>query len=71
MPDISVVALLTPRGGKYIRPYEVRVDGTGRGRFDDIRDAVSSAQIAKRACLGSVVSVENNSTGQMVIEING
>jgi hypothetical protein len=53
------------------RPYEVRVDGARRGAFEDLRDANSSARIAKRDRPLSRVAVSDCSTGQLVIEMDG
>jgi hypothetical protein len=50
-------------------PFEVRVEGKGRGRFENLRDAIESAQITKREHPRSIVSVGDVTTGQIVIEI--
>jgi hypothetical protein len=45
------------------------VDGSRKGRFEDLRDAISSARIAKVDRALSVVTVVDNGTGQLVIEV--
>jgi hypothetical protein len=47
-------------------PYEVRVDGARMTSFGDMRDAISAAKIAKRERMGSVVGVQDATTGQFV-----
>jgi hypothetical protein len=51
-------------------PYEVRVDGARMTSFGDMRDAISAAKIAKRERMGSVVGVQDATTGQFV-EVDG
>jgi hypothetical protein len=50
-------------------PYEVRIEGARLGRFENLRDAITSAQITKVEHPLSNVSVIDVSTGQIVIEI--
>lgn len=52
-------------------PYEVRVDYTRRGRFEDLRDAIGSAKIAKRESPLARVTVADALAGYVVIEIEG
>ncbi len=51
------------------RPYQVRMDERTKGRFDDLRDAISSARIAKTDRPLSRIVVVDNSTGQLIVEI--
>ena len=53
------------------RPYEVRVDYTRRGRFEDLRDAIGSAKIAKRESPRARVTVADALAGYVVVEIEG
>ncbi len=50
-------------------PYAVYISGVLSGRFDDIRDAIASARIAKRERPVTKVSVVEAATGKMVIEV--
>ena len=52
------------------RPYEVRIDGIAKGRFDDLRDAISSARLAKSDRPASQIAVVDKGTGQLVIEVD-
>jgi len=47
----------------------VRIDGYQRGAFDDVRDAISCARIAKQECPAALVAVAHSPTGRLVIEI--
>ena len=49
------------------RPYEVRIEGVAKGRFEDLRDAISSARIAKLDRPLSRIAVVDKGTGQLVI----
>jgi hypothetical protein len=50
-------------------PFEVRVGTMGRGRFEDIRDAIGSARLSKNDHPLSRVCVADLTTGQIVVEI--
>ena len=51
------------------RPYAVCVAGARRGAFEDLRDAIASARLAKRDNCHAAVIVTDVATGQIVIEI--
>lgn len=55
--------------GSDARPYEVRIEGVAKSRFEDLRDAISSARIAKRDRPTSQTTVVDRGTGQLVIEV--
>ena len=48
--------------------YEVRSEGKRRGRFENLLDALASAQIAKQEHPVSNISVVDVATGKIVIE---
>jgi hypothetical protein len=50
-------------------PDEVHVDGSRRGAFEDVRDAISSAHIARQEYPSSLIAVADRSTGQLVVEL--
>ena len=50
-------------------PYAVYVNGLLAGRFDDVRDAIASARIAKGDRPIAKVAVTDAITGQLRIEI--
>jgi hypothetical protein len=50
-------------------PYEIRISGVRTGRFDDLRDAVASARIAKRWQPFADVIVADAATKKMIVEI--
>lgn len=50
-------------------PYEVRIDGARSGRFDNIRDAIASARIAKIGKPFSNIMIADTKTGRMLIEV--
>ncbi len=50
-------------------PYAVYVSGVLSGRFDDLRDAIASARIAKHERPTAEVAVMETVTGGMVIEV--
>lgn len=50
-------------------PYAVYLNGVPSGRFDDVRDAIASARIAKRKRPITEVMVMDAATGRMVIEV--
>ena len=49
--------------------FEVRVGTTGRGRFEQVRDAIGSARMSKNDHPLSRVCVADLTTGQIVAEI--
>jgi hypothetical protein len=49
--------------------YEVHIDGSRRGAFEDVLDAISSARIAKQERPAALIAVADRSTDQIVIEI--
>jgi len=51
------------------QPYEVRIDGFQRGAFEDVRDAISCARIAKQECAAALIAVAHSPTGRLVMEI--
>lgn len=51
------------------QPYEVRIDGFQRGAFEDVRDAISCARIAKQECPAALIAVAHSPTGRLVMEI--
>jgi hypothetical protein len=52
-----------------IRPYELRINGSRRGAFEEIRDAVSSAHIGKQECPFALITVADRLTGNLVAEL--
>ena len=50
-------------------PFEIQIDSIRKGRFDDVRDAIASARIAKRGQPLASVVVADAVTGRMVIEV--
>ncbi len=50
-------------------PYAVYISGVLAGRFDDIRDALASARIAKHERPMAKIAVIETVTGKMVIEV--
>jgi hypothetical protein len=59
------------RGDRKIRaaPFEVRIETVGRGRFEDVRDAIAAARISKKDHPLSRVCVADLTTGQILVEI--
>jgi hypothetical protein len=51
------------------RPYELRINGSRRGAFEEVRDAVSSARIAKQECPFALITVADRVTGILVAEL--
>jgi len=45
------------------------MNGVLSGRFDDLRDAIASARIAKHECPIAKVAVMETVTGKMAIEV--
>jgi hypothetical protein len=52
-----------------LHPYELRINGLRRGAFEDVRDAISSAHIAKQERPVALIAVADRSTGQLVMEL--
>lgn len=50
-------------------PYEIHINGSPMGRFDDLRDAASSAWIAKRAQPDANIVIVDAMTRRLIIEI--
>jgi hypothetical protein len=50
-------------------PYAVYINGVLRGRFDDLRDAIASARIAKHERPIAKVAVVETVAGKMAIEV--
>ena len=50
-------------------PYAVYINGVLSGRFDDLRDAIASARIAKHERPIAKVAVMETVTGKMRIEV--
>jgi predicted pyridoxine 5'-phosphate oxidase superfamily flavin-nucleotide-binding protein len=50
-------------------PYAVYINGALSGRFDDLRDAIASARIAKQERPIAIVVVMESVTGKMAIEV--
>ena len=50
-------------------PYAVYINGVSSGRFDDLRDAIASARIAKHERPIANVAVMETVTGRMAIEV--
>jgi hypothetical protein len=50
-------------------PYAVYVNGLLAGRFNDLRDAIASARIAKGERCFAKVAVTDAMTGELMIEI--
>lgn len=65
----SHAALQIERAQTSARPYQVEIDGLLRGAFEDLRDAISSARIAKIDRPLSRIVVVDKATGQLVIEV--
>jgi len=53
-----------------VRPYELRINGSRRGAFEDVQDAISSAHIAKQERPVALIAVADCSTGQLVMELS-
>ena len=51
------------------RPYEVRIDGSRRGSFEDVHDAISSARIATEERPVAFIAVADRATGRLVMEL--
>jgi hypothetical protein len=51
------------------RPFEVRVDGSRRGIFEEVRDAIRSAQIAQLEHPSAFIAVADRLTGRLLAQI--
>jgi hypothetical protein len=51
------------------RPFEVRIDGSCRGVFEEVRDAISSAQIAQQEHPSAFIAVADRLTGRLVAQL--
>jgi hypothetical protein len=51
------------------RPFEVRIDGSRRGVFEEIRDAITSAQIAQQEHPSAFIAVADRLTGRLVAQL--
>ena len=52
-----------------LQPYEVRIDGSRPGAFEDVRDAIFSPHIAKQKRPAAVICVACRTTGHLLVEI--
>ena len=52
-----------------LQPYEIRINGSYGGAFEDVWDAVSSARIAKQERPTAFIAVADRLTGQLLAEI--
>ena len=58
------------KGKKFInRPFGVRIDGSRRGVFEEIRDAITSAQIAQQEHPSAFIAVADRLTGRLVAQL--
>jgi hypothetical protein len=58
------------KGKKRInRPFEVRIDGLRRGAFEEVRDAITSAQIAQQEHPSALIAVADRLTGSLVAQL--
>jgi hypothetical protein len=51
-------------------PYEVRINGSRRGAFADLRDAIASARLAKQERPSALIDVADRATGQLMIQVD-
>ena len=51
------------------RPFEVRIDGSGRGLFEEVRDAITSAQIAQLEHPSAFIAVADRLTGRLLAQL--
>ena len=51
---------------KFIQPFEVRIDGSRRGAFEEVHDAITSARIAQREHPSALIAVANRLTGRLL-----
>jgi hypothetical protein len=65
----AIVRGNAPDAGSLRFPYAVYISGGLAGRFDDIRDALASARIAKYERPMAKIAVIDTATGKMVIEV--
>jgi hypothetical protein len=52
-----------------LRWFEVQIDGKTIGRFEELRDAIASAQITKSTRPEAALSVNDNATGRLIVEV--
>jgi hypothetical protein len=65
----AVVRGKSPETSSLKFPYAVYINGVLSGRFDDLRDAIASARIAKHERPIVNVAVMETVTGKMAIEV--
>lgn len=51
------------------RPYEVRINSSRGGAFEDLRDAMAAARLAKQEHPSALVAVVDRATRQLMIEV--
>jgi len=51
------------------RAFEVRVDGSRRGIFEEVRDAIRSAQIAQLEHPSAFIAVADRLTGRLLAQL--
>ena len=62
--------LSSTRAGKpKIQPFEVRIDGSRRGAFEEVHDAITSARIAQREHPSALIAVANRLTGRLLAQL--
>jgi hypothetical protein len=66
---LSSTPLGKPTRAAAVRPYEVRINGSRRGAFEDVLDAISSARIAKQERPRALIAVADRATGRLVVEL--
>ncbi len=65
----ATVRSKSPETSSLKLPYAVYINGVLSGRFDDLRDAIASARIAKHERPIANVAVMETVTGKMAIEV--
>jgi hypothetical protein len=50
------------------RPFEVRIDGSRRGLFEEVRDAITSAGIAQLEHPSAFIAVADRLTGRLLAQ---
>jgi hypothetical protein len=70
-PQLATRFRRDDRGDRKVQatPFEVRIGTGGRGRFEDVRDAIAAARISKNDHPLSRVCVADLTTGQIIVEI--
>jgi hypothetical protein len=51
------------------QPFEVRIDGSLRGVFEEVRDAITSAQIAQIEHPSAFIAVADRLAGRLVVQL--